>query len=163
MIIVAHEILPCQLAERVRTAEFDASDSRQDRQTWPLRFALKVLTLRQAVVLHGGSFLASCHDPFNQPWPTIGFTEWANLDANGAAVCFYKIGNALIEVDVPFFFTAHELFFGGNCIRRAIDYTTLAMEANIIDADVDGRVGGKRQIGGHCTQPEVGAKFLADH
>ena len=108
-----------------------------------------VVTLCRAVVVHRGSFFASCHDPFNQPWPTTGFTEWANLDANGAAVCFYKIGNALIEVDVPFLFTAHELFFRENCIRRAIDYTTLAMEADIIDADVDWIVRGKRQIGGH--------------
>ena len=110
MIIVAHEIPPCRPRGVGPHDRIQAILVKIDRRGHFV-LASGVVTLCRAVVVHRGSFFASCHDPFNQPWSTTGFTEWANLDANGAAVCFYKIGNALIEVDVPFLFTAHELFF----------------------------------------------------
>ena len=75
-------------------------------------------------------------------------------DANGAAVVFIEIKNALVEVDEPFLVAAHHLFFLMDGVNRTGPGADPAVGAKAVGAEVVGAVGHQRHVGHHIGQPE---------
>ncbi len=70
-------------------------------------------------------------------------------EADGAAQGFAEIGDAFIEIDEPFFDPAHGLLLVEDGAGRSGLDANLAIETEILGADIDGLVGDQRHIGGH--------------
>ena len=88
-------------------------------------------------------------------FPQARLRPRADSNADAATIVHGEVGNALVEVNVPFFGAANHLPVVKDRLRRAIGDADLTSSAEVVDADIDRRVVGQRHVGQHRRQAKV--------
>ena len=101
----------------------------------------------------GAACCPPCHffrEVLSNPRPAPG----TDRDANRAAVSLVKVADALVEIDVPFLITSHDLLVIEDGMRRTSVRAEMAACAEVVGTEYVRLIAHKRHVGQHCGEPK---------